>query len=92
MGIGWIRSLRPELDIQHRYAVGVPIEGGGISPIKSYNTIKELEEAFIKMYQSANDKGITKPLPIDKVHRDKDWDGAQCFILHGLMGKVAKEE
>lgn len=90
MGITTIGFLRPELNRQHRYAVGVPIEGGDIVPLKSYNTIKELEEAFIPMYQSANDMGITKPLPIEKISRDKDWDGAKCFMVRGLIKKVTK--
>jgi len=84
-------SLVGHLDLnkQHRYAVAIPTEEEAVRPIETYNTIKELEHAFLQMYQEACDmRGVAKPIPVDKVTRDNEWDGAQLRPLKTLIDKV----
>lgn len=83
-----VEVIKPELDREHKYAVGVRIEGGGFCPVMSYKTEEQLEQGFSQWYQTACQRGITKPIAVEKEDREKAWDGAQCFVLRGLMEKV----
>jgi len=87
-----IKVIKPDLDKERQYAVGVRIEGGGFTPIQPYETEKQLEEGFRQWYQTASQKGITKPIAVEKEDREQDWNGAQCFVLSGLMKKIINTE
>lgn len=91
MGMGWTESLRPNLDKQHRYAIGLVVEGGNVSPIHSCNSEIELETKYRDFYAIASEKGLSKPLPIDKVNRDKEWGKGKVFICGNLVEKVKKK-
>src|SRR3989344_3201470 len=82
------KIIKSDVDKSHQYAVGVCIEGGGFAPIQTYETEKQLEEGFSQWYQNACQRGITKPIAVKKEAREQGWDGAQCFILRGLMEKI----
>ena len=83
-----VRVIKPELDRNHQYAVGVKIAGGGFCPIQSYETREQIERGFRQWYQMACQGGITKPIAVEKKDRGQEWDGAQCLVLRGLMEKI----
>ena len=82
--------LRPNLNFEHSYSVGLRIEGGGFAPLVSYKTRDELEKGFLDFYNFAVERNLSNPIAVEKKN-DSEWDNeAQCFILSDLMREVIK--
>lgn len=81
---------RPELNDEHRYAVGARVEGGSFCPFQSYDKRDKLEEGYADWYKSACAKGLCKPIIVEK-YTPARWDEAGGTILRGIMDKVINE-
>ena len=59
-----IESFKPDWKKEDKYAVAIPVQGGTVAPLASYDNLELLKAGYTKWKAYALKNGITKPLPI----------------------------
>jgi hypothetical protein len=77
-----IEVFKPQVDMELKYAVAVPAEGGIVMPVQSYETMEQLREGYKTWQQFASGRGITKPVPIEFVDKT-----GKCRVLTDLLSQ-----
>lgn len=75
-----VEAFKPSVDKEHKYAVAVPVEGGSVVPIQSYETLEQLRKGYQDWQQYASDRKITGTVPIEFI----DASG-KCRVLTDLL-------
>ena len=63
-----------------KYAVAVPIEGGNVAPIQSYDTLPQLIEGYKLWQQYAFERQLTTPVAIEFIDNK-----GKCKILTDIL-------
>ena len=87
-----VNYIKPSLDRDHKYAVGVKIEGGGFAPIHSYKTLAALEAGYAEFYNFAKEGNITLPLAVEKLEEKAEWDGSRCKTLPEFTKRIIESQ
>lgn len=69
-----------KIDVQHRFGVAVPTEGGTMAIIQTYETKELLENDYREWQKYASERGITKPYPIEFLDNN-----GRCKILTDIL-------
>jgi len=64
-----IEIFEPKTRKEERYAVGVPT-GGPVAIIQTYHSLEQLEAGYTDWRKYAENKRITKPIPLERVRGD----------------------
>lgn len=62
-----LEAFKPIIRPGDKYAVAVPVEGGGVCIIGTYPSREQLENGYRDYNSYANKKGITRPVPVEIV-------------------------
>lgn len=74
--IGGSSSLR----FEDNFAVAIPVEGGALYIVETYPSRESLMRGYRIMYNSAVERGVPKPVPVEKV--DEHW---KCKVLDDIV-------
>lgn len=72
--------FKPKVNMEEKFAVAVPVEGGDVCIVQTYKTRTALASAFSKWQKFASTKGLTLPLAIEIVD-----ETMKCKILKDIL-------
>ena len=80
-----IKILKPLVSKGAKYAVAVPLKGGGVVPVQSYDSLKDLKEDYARWKQYAIEGNITKPVPIEFLDEKGLTNNGKCKVLTEIL-------
>ena len=88
------RRFRPNLDGDHNYAVGVPLDdNGAYKLLQSYGTYEEFVAGFEAWKRFANlDGTLESPVPLEKIDPHLRWSSYSWEIMEDVLVNSILEE